>query len=157
MRSHFFDLHLLVGHHTAPQIRVDFLNENVLAFALDLTSNPNGNDLTVNVFSGISNLGSTLVINVQGTGTFLGMRSDTEVITHITISNGNYFGVDDIAFAVPEPTAVALTGIGVALMTLRREPEDVGYCEYPRPALLAPDRHRDKKTPSRIVYTSNAS
>jgi hypothetical protein len=102
---------------TRPQITVDFYNGNVSAFGLDLTSNPDGNNLTLNLFDGATLLGTFTVNNVQGAGTFFG-ASATEPITSVTIADGNFFGVDNIAFgspaAVPEPGSIALlTGMGL--------------------------------------------
>lgn len=108
---------------SSPQITIDFLGGDVNAFALDLTSNPDGNNVTVTAFSGADDLGSTVVNNVLGAGTFFGLMSTSGLITSVTLSNGNFFGVDNIAFgtvAVPEPSALALFAAGLVVVAHRR-------------------------------------
>src|SRR6185503_16108179 len=93
---------------TQPQITTELTNGNVRAVAFDLTSNPSGNNVTVQLFNGAASLGSFVINNVQGSGTFFGASSNSDVITKITLSNGNFFGIDNIAFAIPEPTTIGL-------------------------------------------------
>jgi formylglycine-generating enzyme required for sulfatase activity len=99
---------------STPQMTLDFYRQNARAFAFDLTSNPNGNTVTIAVFSGASNLGQFSVPNVQGSGTFFGVTSDADIITRVTLTDSNYFGVDNVALAaaVPEPSTLVLLGMG---------------------------------------------
>ena len=105
-----------------PEITIEFLERGIGGFSFDLTSNPDGNDITVNLFSGASNLGSFLVNDVVGSGTFFGGFSDTDSITRIELSGANFFGVDNIRFAaVPEPSSfLLLIGLGATICRARR-------------------------------------
>lgn len=103
------------GDTTSPEITLSFFNGNVTAFGLDLTSTPNGNNVTLSLFSGTANLGSFTVNNVQGAGTFFGASSASAPITSVTLTSlSNFFGVDNIAFPatpsadIPEPGTLAL-------------------------------------------------
>lgn len=121
---------------SSPEITVDFLNGNVRAFGLDLTSNPNGRTVTVNAFSGASLVGSFQVVNVQGAGTFFGLFDDAGVITRLELTgSADFFGVDNIAFSsmppvaptVPEPTSLVLAGfagLGMAAGAWRRRRQE---------------------------------
>jgi len=105
-----------------PEITIELLGGDVIAFAVDLTSNPSGNNLDVELFSGATSLGVSTVNNVQGSGTFFGALSDAGPITRVTVqSQGDWFGVDNIALAdvIPEPATLSLLGLG-ALALLRR-------------------------------------
>jgi len=105
-----------------PQITIEFLDQGIGGFSFDLTSNPDGNDITVDLFSGASNVGSFLVDDVVGSGTFFGGFSDADSITRIELSGGSFFGVDNIRFAaVPEPSSfLLLIGIGATICRARR-------------------------------------
>lgn len=107
-----------------PEITIDLLDGDVIAFATDLTSNPSGLDLDLELFSGATSLGVYTVNNVQGSGTFFGALSDASPITRVTVqSQGYYFGVDDIALAdrIPEPATLSLLALGgLGLLARRR-------------------------------------
>ncbi len=102
-----------------PQITIAFTNGNAQAVAFDVTSNPNGNTVNIELFNGAVSLGNYAVVG-SGGGTFFGAFSDSDVITHATLSNGAYFGIDNVAFAVPAPGAAALLGLGGLFATRRR-------------------------------------
>jgi hypothetical protein len=88
---------------------------------LDVTSNPNGNNVTLQLFSSSGSLGSYLVSNAQGSGTFIGFFSTDPILSVQLSGSADYFGVDNIAFAaVPEPNQAALLALGVALAGWRR-------------------------------------
>lgn len=107
---------------------MSFYNNDVNAFGLDLTSNPNGNTVTVTLFSGATNLGSFDVLNVQGSGTFFGAFNDnlSQPITRVELGGTvNFFGIDNVAFGpasamVPEPSSLVLAVIGVLSLVLLR-------------------------------------
>lgn len=107
---------------SVPQMSIDLYNNNNSAIGLDLTSNPNGNSVTVTAFSGATNLGSFVVPNVQGSGTFFGISNNTGPITHLDFSSAlNYFGMDNVAIsAVPEPAAAIVIPLIGALHLARR-------------------------------------
>jgi hypothetical protein len=107
----------------APQITVDLYNGGVPSIGLDVTSNPNGNSVTVTALSGVTILGSFLVANAQGAGTFFGISSDAQPITQLQFTNGNFYGVDNIALAVPEPAAlIASVTFAATIILTRRRP-----------------------------------
>ena len=83
--------------------------------------------------------------NVPGSGTFFGVVSTSSAITSVTLSDGDFFGVDNVAFssvspsAVPEPSTLVLAGAGLVsfvLLKWRRRPQSLkGQCGgFSRPA-----------------------
>jgi hypothetical protein len=102
------------GATPAPQITIDLYNGNNPAIALDVTSNPNGNSITIAAFSGVTPLGTFVVANAQGSGTFFGISSNTQPITQLRLTDGSFYGVDNVAIAVPEPAAGALAALLLA-------------------------------------------
>ena len=107
------------GDTESPKMTVSFYNNNVNAFGLDLTSNPDGNTVTLELFSGAKDLGGITVQNVKGAGTFIGAFEDdlSMPITRVELNSpGNFFGFDNVEFgpaSVPEPTSLALGAIGI--------------------------------------------
>ena len=103
----------------SPKMTVSFYNNNVNAFGLDLTSNPDGNTVHLELFSGAKDLGGITVNNVKGAGTFIGAFEDdlSMPITRVELNSpGNFFGFDNVEFgpaSVPEPTSLALGAIGI--------------------------------------------
>jgi len=99
-------------------ITVNFLDEDVSAFALDVTSNPGGLTVTVSVYS-FETLLDSFDVTGSGAGTFLGIGSTTDLITRLELtSESNFFGVDNVAFSsstvIPAPAALAA---GLALLS----------------------------------------
>ena len=103
-----------------PEITVDFLAPSNLAFALDVTGNPAGTLVDVEVFDANGSLG---VFQVSGTGagTFIGFSSTTAVtrVTLTGVASNDFFGVDNIAF-IPAPGAAGLLAAAGLAATRRR-------------------------------------
>lgn len=122
-----------------PKMTVEFYNNDVNAFGLDLTSNPNGNTVMLTLFSGTTSLGTFTVTNVQGSGTFFGAFNDDlgQPITRLELNSAmNFFGLDNVAFgpaggggAVPEPSSLLLGAFGVlALLATGRGRQWLSSC-----------------------------
>ncbi len=102
-----------------PEITIDLTNNNVFGFAMDVTGNPENTLVAVDVYADDMLLGSFELAGT-GAGTFLGFSSDTNIITRVTLTGiDDYFGVDNIAFAVPAPGTAGIIGIGL-LSAIRR-------------------------------------
>lgn len=105
------------GNTAGPKITIDLAPGVAYALAMDVTSNPEGRQVTVELFSGASLLGSYEVVG-SGAGTFFGVDSNAGPITRVTMTGANFFGVDNVAFAVPAPGAAGL--LPLALLGSRR-------------------------------------
>lgn len=91
----------------SPELTAALSGGSYFGCALDVTSNPAGQSVTVSFYSGAVLLGSQVVVGT-GAGTFLGVTAD-EPITSVTLTAPtDYFGFDNIAFAVPAPGAAGL-------------------------------------------------
>lgn len=106
-----------VPNTASPQIAISFLGGQ-RAIAFDVTSNPDFGSVRLDVFSGASLLGSFSVVGV-GSGTFFGVSSDSDLITHVNMTGLPFFGVDNIAFT-PAPAGAALLVGGLLCGSRRR-------------------------------------
>jgi hypothetical protein len=116
-----------LGINLPPSSGFDILlNPGVTAFALDLFQNSSGGeqtgvpqDYTVDIFGTSGLLGSTTTTVQSGQAGFFGVSStELGAITEITVTSvsGFYEVIDNVAFgtaAVPEPSSLALCGLGV--------------------------------------------
>jgi len=104
-----------------PEITIDFLAASNLAFALDVTGNPAGTLVDVEVFDANGSLG-LFQVSGTGAGTFIGFASTTSVtrVTLTGVDSNDFFGVDNIAF-IPAPGSAGLLGLaGLAAARRRR-------------------------------------
>ena len=108
------------GDTPGPELAISLYNGNVTALGLDVTSNPDGHNVTLELFSSSGSLGSYVVSNAQGSGTFIGFFSPDPILSVQLTGSADFYGVDNIAFnAVPEPYPAALLTLGLVLVRRR--------------------------------------
>jgi hypothetical protein len=96
------------GGTPSPQLSVSLSGGDYRGFAMDVTCSPfDGCLVVVEYWSDQTLLGTTTVIGT-GSGAFVGVSSDQR-ITLVTLSSpSTFFGLDNVAFAVPAPGAAGL-------------------------------------------------
>jgi hypothetical protein len=105
---------------TPPELTISLYNGNVTSLGLDVTSNPDGHNVTLELFSSSGSLGSFVVSNAQGSGTFIGFFSSDPILSVQLTGSADFYGVDNIAFnPVPEPNQVALFMLGLIIARRR--------------------------------------